>query len=94
MANKNPFSLGKYDLEANRGVGSSKEDIDNSLLYSAMDLPIQCYSCTAPNPKYQVVAKQTVHETAQIQNGLYLCNHCMSRGILDSNLYGLRTLYD
>ena len=92
MANKNPFTINQYDLGGDTEVGSDKETIDNSLLYSATDLPTQCYCCTAPNPKLQVVAKKPIHNTAQVQNGLYICKHCLGQGILDPELYGVREL--
>ena len=92
MANKNPFSINQYSLGEDTELGSDKETIDNSLLYSAMEIPTQCYCCTSPTPMYQVIAKKPQHNTAQVQNGLYICNHCMQQGILDPGLYGVREL--
>jgi hypothetical protein len=92
MSNNNPFSTNQYDLGAHTDIGSDKAEIDNSLLYSAMDIPTQCYVCTSPSPKYQIVAKNPAYNTAQIQNGLYICNHCLGQNILDNSLYGVREI--
>ena len=93
VMSKNPnFNLGYSDLGTDTHIGLDKASVDNSLLYSANELPTQCYACTAPNPSYQVLAIKPIHETAQIQNGLYICTHCLGQNILDRTIYGIRDL--
>lgn len=92
MANESVFNINQYDLGGDTSIGLDKAEIDNSLLYSANDIPTQCYVCTSPTPQYGIIAKNSKHNTAQIQNGLYICKHCLSQGILDASLYGVREL--
>lgn len=91
-SNNQNFAINRYDLGTDTSIGLDKADIDNALVYSANEIPTQCYACTAPNPVYQVIAKDTRHNTAQIQNGLYICKHCLDSKVLDQSLYGVRSL--
>ena len=90
MAKLNPFSISQYNLGSEVDIGVDSETVSNSLTDMGYSQAHTCYVCTAPAPAYRVLAKEPAHETAQIQNGLYICKHCLSQGILDPSIYGVR----
>ena len=92
MANNNPFTDNQYDLGIGDEYGYDRDAATESILRTAYTNTIQCYVCTSPNPKYRIKAKHRRDNTAQIQNGQYICGHCLTTGTLDSKRYGLAEL--
>lgn len=92
MSKNNNFDVSTSDLGTSFDIGLDRAEVSNQLLYSANEIPTQCYACTAPNPAYQILPLKPAYDTAQLQNGLYVCNHCMRQGIVDKSRYGLREL--
>lgn len=90
MAKNSNFNIDTYDLGTSNDIGLDRQEVSNELLYSASEIPTQCYACTAPNPGYKVMAIKSMHETAELQNGLYICSHCLQQNILDRTIYGIR----
>jgi len=91
MAKNNPFNR-EYDLGIDKNIGLDRDGVNDSILDMAYTHSPACYVCTVSSPQYQVLAKDDKHNTAQIQNGLYICFHCTRQGILDAEKYALRDL--
>ncbi len=85
---KKPKALGNlvsdsYDIP--------REGVDQMLLDSQISTGTNCYICgnTAP---YQVLPKEDIHNTAELQNGLYVCKHHLDMKVVDPNRYGIREI--
>lgn len=68
-----------------------KSAVDNMLLHTPLHSLPSCYVC-GNTPQYRILPREDKHITAQLQKGLYICGHCLSTGVLDRNLYGIRKL--
>lgn len=85
---KKPKSLGSlvsdsYDIP--------KEGVDQMLLDSQIDTGYRCYICNNTAP-YQVLPKEDIYNTAELQNGLFVCKHHLDMKVVDPSRYGIREL--
>lgn len=92
MTKNNPFNSNNYDLGVSDAYGISKDAVSESFIHSSTTHTPSCYVCTTSYPQYKVMAKNDSDNTAQVQNGLYICRHCVSTGVLDPKRYGLREM--
>lgn len=88
----NPFSNRKQDLGIADLTGYDKVGIDSMLEQSAYTNDPKCCVCSSTNIEYQVVAKSSKFMTAELQNGVYICKHCLAQEPLDKNIYGVKPL--
>lgn len=88
----NSFSSNKYDLGIGSTFGLDRNGVSETLLRTAYDNSTKCYVCKYGQPKYQVLAKKDKYITAEIQNGLYLCKHCISLHPVNSRQYIIKDL--
>lgn len=90
MATDNPFNSKKYDLGVGDAYGVDMQSATENLLYQpANKLP--CYVC-GNTAQYQILAKAPEFNTAQIQNGLFICKHDLQHSPINSKQYGIREL--
>lgn len=90
MTANNPFNSNKYDLGVGDAYGFDMQTATENLLYQpANKLP--CYVC-GNTADYQIIAKHAQFNTAQVQNGLFICKHDIQRSPVDPKQYGIREL--
>jgi hypothetical protein len=92
MASNNPFHSNNYDLGVGNAYGFDKDSATENLLRTAYTNTTKCYVCNYNTPQYQVLAKKDKHITAEIQNGLYLCGHCIQLQPVDPKIYSIKPL--
>lgn len=90
MSKPNPFSSNKVDLGLNDGYGFDMQGATENLLYQPVNRQ-PCYVC-GNTAQYQILAKTPEFNTAQVQNGLYICNHDLSLAPVNPKNYGIREL--
>lgn len=73
------------------GGGIPLESIEGYLKDSISRPQHTCYICTN-KASHQILPKSPEYNNAQLQNGLYCCEHCLPKSNLDSNKYGIRQL--
>lgn len=87
----NPFQANKADLGSN-DIGLSKSEayevLQNS--FNSMSENI-CYVCKQP-AKHRIVAKLSAFNTAELQKGLYICEHHIRLNILNPEHYALKLI--
>ena len=91
MASDNPFTNTRPDLGSDNLYGYSSQDVTDNLLHSQHSTGYTCYVCTNP-AHYKYVAKHKKYESATIQNGLYVCKHCISLAPISPKHYGIKEL--
>jgi hypothetical protein len=89
MAN-NPFDSRKYDLGVGDAYGFDMQGATENLLYQPANSQ-SCYVCNN-TADYRIIAKQPEYNTAQIQNGLYICKHDLQLAPINPKQYGIREL--
>ena len=90
MANNNPFNSNEYDLGVGNQYGYDMQGATENLLYQPANQQ-PCYVC-GNTAQYQILAKKPQYTTAQIQNGLYTCKHCLQIAPIDPQHYGIKEL--
>jgi bifunctional N-acetylglucosamine-1-phosphate-uridyltransferase/glucosamine-1-phosphate-acetyltransferase GlmU-like protein len=70
---------------------SDKQSVDAMLLDSQIPTGYNCFVCNN-TAQYQVLAKEAIDNTAQIQDGLYVCHHHLLMKAVNPNRYGIREL--
>ncbi len=90
MAKHNPFTNTQYDLGIDTAHGISLDTVSDNLLRTAYTNTPKCYACTAPGT-HRIIAKDSSNTTVELQNGLFICSHCISQNVLDHKLYGIRS---
>ena len=73
------------------GGGMVLPQVEQLLRDSQVPSTHTCYTCHN-TAEYQVLAKSPTDNTAEIQNGLYICGHCATHSSIDKTRYGLRPL--
>lgn len=73
------------------GGGMAITEVDQMLKSSQMPSTHICYICHSP-AQYRVLPKSKQYDTAELQNGLYVCGHCINHASIDKERYGLRPL--
>lgn len=91
MASNNPFNSNNYDLGIGDAYGYDRDSATENILRSAHSNHPKCYVCNNP-AYYKYVAKHKKYETATIQNGLYVCKHCISLAPISPKHYGIKEL--
>lgn len=89
MAN-NPFNSNNYDLGVGDSYGYDRDSATEQLLYQPANRT-PCYVC-GNTAKYRILAKQPEYNTAQIQSGLFICEHDLRIAPIDPKIYGIRDL--
>ena len=92
MPSDNRFSNTEVDLGVGEVYGYDRHDATESILRDVYSTQPKCYVCSYNIPQYKVVAKKAKHNTAELQNGLYICGHCISLNPIDKDIYGLKEL--
>jgi hypothetical protein len=90
MSKVNPFNSNRSDLGVGDSYGYDRDAATEQLLYQPVNKQA-CYVC-GNNAKYRILAKQPEYNTAQIQNGLYICEHDLRIAPIDPIIYGIREL--
>jgi len=85
---KKPKSLGNLVSDSS---DISKEGVDQMLLDSQIHTGYTCYICNNTAP-YQVLPKEEQYNTAELQNGLFVCKHHLDMKVVDPSRYGIREL--
>lgn len=70
-------------------VGRSKDEATHSLQESQYNTAPICFACGC-TAKYRVVPKEEINLTAEIQKGVYICEHHANTQAVDPKLYGLQ----
>lgn len=91
MTNHNPFNTNEYDLGVGEVYGYDIHTATDNILRTAYSDSPRCYVC-GNTPHLQVLAKKSKYINAEIQNGLYVCNHCIKLKPIDSKMYGIKEL--
>jgi hypothetical protein len=94
MAKPNPFSTNGYDLGIGDTYGHNIDTVNDNILRTAYSQEHTCCICKYEHntPVVRVVAKYPQYNTAEVQNGLYLCNHCISLQAFTPAHYALQRL--
>jgi hypothetical protein len=82
----------EYDLGVGNYPGLDTHGATEELLRTAYSNPTTCYVCHHNTPQYRVIAKKDKYITAEIQNGLYVCGHCIQLQPLDKKMYGIKSI--
>jgi hypothetical protein len=90
MTKNDPFSSNKADLGTGDAYGYDMQGATENLLYQSANRQ-PCYVC-GNTAQYQILAKKSEFNTAQVQNGLYICNHDLSLAPINPKNYGIREL--
>ncbi len=85
---KKPKALGNLVSDS---YDTYKEGVDQMLLDSQISTGTNCYIC-GNTAKYQVIAKDDSANTAEVQNGLYVCKHHLDMKVVDPSRYGIREI--
>jgi hypothetical protein len=91
MSNTNPFTQTTYDLGVGDEYGYDLAGVNDIIIRTAYETGLKCCVCTN-TPAYRVVPKKAKHNTAEMQNGVYICQHCVSTKAIDTRLYALKSL--
>lgn len=91
MSKHNPFNSNSYDLGVGDLYGFDIHGATENLLRTAYEHTAKCYVC-GNTPHLQVLAKKAKYNNAELQNGLYICNHCIQLKPLDTKKYGITAL--
>ncbi len=91
MTANNPFTNQSYDLGVGDALGVSRDTATDDILRTAYTNINRCFVCSN-TATHRVLAKKDKHTNAQIQNGLYICEHCLGLNVLDHKKYGIRAL--
>lgn len=86
--NSNKYYLGPTSL--NSDSGTTSDDVSSYFTKNLEDTTrFKCFAC-GNKPTFRIMAKG--QSTAELDKGIYICNHCASQQILDPSQYGLRPL--
>lgn len=91
MSASNPFQHQRADL-GSLDIGISQQDAFNSL-QSSYNNPsdYKCYICQQPS-KHRIIPKLPQLANAELQKGMYICEHHIRENVLNSEHYGLRPI--
>jgi hypothetical protein len=91
MSANNPFNTSNYDLGVGDVYGYDKDSATENILRDTYSTSIACYVC-GNKPQYRLIAKQPEYNTAQVQNGVYVCKHCITSTPISPKQYGIKEL--
>lgn len=92
---KNIFARLLPNCLVSKNRDSSKEGVDQMLkdtyMYGGCSTSTPCFICNKP-ATYRVIPKPGVPNSAFIEDKGFICENCLSAGLLDKENYGIRKL--
>lgn len=88
----NPFDTHRCDLGTEAyGTGADKEYVDIMFRNSGSSSGSKCVYCGGI-PRFKLIAKIAVLDSEQLRKEGFICETCITKGVVSSSDYGVREI--
>ncbi len=90
MSNTRPnnnYNLGDTSIYAGEGI--QLPEVADYIQPSPYNTTPTCQSC-GQKASVRVIPKDSRYMTAELQRGVYFCDHCLSKNPFNKDIYGVR----